>query len=489
MNSMSRKSSINRELHARPVHWGKRCVFLFRSLLICRLAFLTVDLRAGGTESGHGPAAVPFQDVPHWVAGISNAGTAQKGLNGSNSPADSQFEQPPQKVDIFQLQQLQLMAAENRERSQKRIALPPNAMAKLPEVDPSNRAGHSGTRALAATTRLQMSNAFSRGCLFILVAATGFLVARKFIPEFNEFIGTLLHSRSRAARAALQRPAIMREGEESFLEFQAKLCGGLRAPGGGANERADSAAAGLFTLAGRHIDRIRKDVQAARLSTAEAEQRRILGKVQEQIQPLKDLMIHPELQPLQQMTSALEQLVRQLTEKAGSVNSSTLRTVTQSVELMAKLCEPESRRSLLTAAPLRILVVDDETFSRHALSVALSRSFNAPDIAEHAEAALKLAATNTYDLIFLDVQMPGMDGFELCAKIHETALNRQTPVVFVTAQRGFNNRSKSIVCGGKDIISKPFLPNELTVKTLTLVAHERLHGRVREAGTAGNGMD
>src|SRR2546426_5710002 len=48
------------------------------------------------------------------------------------------------------------------------------------------------------------------------------------------------------------------------------------------------------------------------------------------------------------------------------------------------------------------------------------------------------------EVVFLDVQMPGMDGFELCSKIRETQLNRSTPVVFVTGMNDFQSRANSI---------------------------------------------
>jgi CheY-like chemotaxis protein len=91
--------------------------------------------------------------------------------------------------------------------------------------------------------------------------------------------------------------------------------------------------------------------------------------------------------------------------------------------------------------------------------------------------ALILASQHAYDVIFLDVQMPGMDGFELCSKIHETLLNRSTPVVFVTSQSDFGGRAQSILSGGSDLMAKPFLTFEITVKALTFILRGRLQGQ------------
>ena len=88
--------------------------------------------------------------------------------------------------------------------------------------------------------------------------------------------------------------------------------------------------------------------------------------------------------------------------------------------------------------------------------------------------ALRLATDNPYDLIFLDVQMPGMDGFELCSKIRLLPTNKTTPVIFVTSLTDFKSRARSSLSGGTDLIAKPFMFIELAVKALTHV----LRGRV-----------
>jgi CheY-like chemotaxis protein len=109
------------------------------------------------------------------------------------------------------------------------------------------------------------------------------------------------------------------------------------------------------------------------------------------------------------------------------------------------------------------------------VSFALKKALNKPDLAENGEAAMALVSHIRYDAIFLDVQMPGMDGFETCTKIRGTELNRATPVVFVTSQSDFDARAKSTLSGGMDLIGKPFLTFEITVKALTLAFRGRLN--------------
>jgi CheY-like chemotaxis protein len=132
---------------------------------------------------------------------------------------------------------------------------------------------------------------------------------------------------------------------------------------------------------------------------------------------------------------------------------------------------------LVSNPPIRLLAVDDDSISRHAVSFGLRKALNKPDLAENGEAALALASQIAYDVIFLDVQMPGMNGFETCAKIHATEVNRATPIVFVTCQSDFDARAKSTLSGGNDLIGKPFLIFEITVKALTLAFRGRLQRR------------
>ena len=85
----------------------------------------------------------------------------------------------------------------------------------------------------------------------------------------------------------------------------------------------------------------------------------------------------------------------------------------------------------------------------------------------------KLLEEKKFDLVFLDVDMPGMTGYELCAKLRNLAHHKKTPVVFVTALSDFDSRTNSMMAGGNDFIAKPFLFIELTVKALIHVLRAR----------------
>jgi CheY-like chemotaxis protein len=128
----------------------------------------------------------------------------------------------------------------------------------------------------------------------------------------------------------------------------------------------------------------------------------------------------------------------------------------------------------LARLSLRALVVDDEPLTRRAISNALQLTFGKPDSAENGEAAVALAQSKIFDVIFLDIMMPEMDGFQTCAKIRETKLNGATPVIFVTSHKDTESRDKSIGCGGNGFISKPVLPAEIFLTALTFTLRARM---------------
>ena len=126
------------------------------------------------------------------------------------------------------------------------------------------------------------------------------------------------------------------------------------------------------------------------------------------------------------------------------------------------------------APPGNVLVVDDEAISRRAVTYALEKAKLKSVNVEDPGVAFKLLSENHFDLIFLDVDMPGMNGFELCTKLRALPTHKKTPVVFVTSLNDFESRANSTMSGGNDFIGKPFLFIELAVKALVYVLRFKL---------------
>ena len=394
-------------------------------------------------------------------------------------PATRQFE-VPQESDPFKLERIREQARENNERYRVRIALPANAFAAPPPQAAPGQAQSTATVTASGETSPGRAAFLLKLVCFFLGIVVWVLIARKLSPDVVEYVTGWLRSRMVWRTVPTKQLVTLLAEEQAVSEFQAALRGGTTATLTSAEEATvfSMPEPSPFPSAAAHIAELRRLLQQAAQIEAAA-QRRYLLEALDHIHSLKTLAKPVELLPLRQMAGGLEMLLKQLTEKASNVTASTLRTVTLGVNLIEELCQPGLKSDLLSEPPLRLLVVDDETFSRFALSNSLKRGLTQPDVADNGHYALALAAKHTYDLIVLDVQMPGMDGFELCSRIHEHSANRTTPVIFVTSLRDFDARANSILCGGRDLIAKPFLTFELTVKALTLVAGERLRGRGR----------
>lgn len=175
-----------------------------------------------------------------------------------------------------------------------------------------------------------------------------------------------------------------------------------------------------------------------------------------------------------QMASAFEALLKEIYEKPKNINASTIRTVAAAVDFLGFLFERANKPGKQELPPSKIMVVDDEAISRRAIVYALEKANLKSVNVEDPNQALELLAHGEFDLIFLDVDMPNMTGYELCAKLRSLPHLKKTPVVFVTSLNDFDNRTNSMMAGGNDFIAKPFLFIELTVKALIYVMRAQL---------------
>ena len=186
---------------------------------------------------------------------------------------------------------------------------------------------------------------------------------------------------------------------------------------------------------------------------------------------------------LAKMGAATEALVKELIDKPKSVTPSTLRTTAHAIDFFAELSKPNLRPDIMDNPPIDILIVDDEMLSRRAIVYALEKAFLKATAVEDGEAALAKTQTTKFDLIFLDVNMPGIDGFQLCDRLRQNGPNKTTPVIFVTVSADFQVRAQSTLRGASDVIAKPFMFIELTVKALTFALRHRIDTQKQAAPT------
>ncbi len=170
----------------------------------------------------------------------------------------------------------------------------------------------------------------------------------------------------------------------------------------------------------------------------------------------------------------LEALLRELCEKPDSLGDSTFRTIAQAIDLLLAMVQRNPDASPSDDSQISILAVDDDPISLRAVNYALHKAQLKGVMMDDPSVALKILELNSFDLIFLDLEMPGMNGLELCTRLRALPGHQKTPVVFLTTATNFENRAQSILSGGNDFIGKPFLFMELTLKALTLILHRRL---------------
>lgn len=122
----------------------------------------------------------------------------------------------------------------------------------------------------------------------------------------------------------------------------------------------------------------------------------------------------------------------------------------------------------------RILIVEDETVIAELERDYLQVDGYEVDIAADGTQGLELGLTGDYDLIILDVMLPGISGFEVCRKIRET---RHIPILMVTAKKEDIDMIRGLGLGADDYITKPFKPVELVARVKAhLARYERLVG-------------
>jgi len=117
---------------------------------------------------------------------------------------------------------------------------------------------------------------------------------------------------------------------------------------------------------------------------------------------------------------------------------------------------------------VKILAVDDDKFMRGMFADVLGETYQILS-AEDGHDALAIALAETPDLILLDIEMPGMDGYETCCKILEEDALASVPVIFVSGHDQIEERLKGYEVGGSDYVVKPFNAQELQAKIVHLL--------------------
>jgi DNA-binding response OmpR family regulator len=130
---------------------------------------------------------------------------------------------------------------------------------------------------------------------------------------------------------------------------------------------------------------------------------------------------------------------------------------------------------MINGTPLRVLVIEDEAAINEFLRVGLNYEHYDVTLAEDGQAGLALAKARDFDLLILDVMLPGLDGFAVCRQLREMGSN--IPILMLTARREVADRVNGLKIGADDYLTKPFNFEELLARIEALL---RRSGRNRE---------
>ena len=116
--------------------------------------------------------------------------------------------------------------------------------------------------------------------------------------------------------------------------------------------------------------------------------------------------------------------------------------------------------------PARILVVDDEPSITEFVSYNLRKEGHSVEVAGDGDTALALALSDNFDLVVLDIMLPGMDGYEVCRRLRSKS---QVPVLFLSARDTELDKVVGLELGGDDYLAKPFGVRELIARVKALL--------------------
>jgi len=134
----------------------------------------------------------------------------------------------------------------------------------------------------------------------------------------------------------------------------------------------------------------------------------------------------------------------------------------------------------VTPTPAKILVVDDNAENRALVEATLGDEGHEVVAAENGARALELFEREPPDCVLLDVRMPGMDGFAVCAALRALPGGADVPVLFLTASRDVDTFDRALRAGADDFLTKPIRPTELIVRVQAALKLRQTSADLRE---------
>jgi PleD family two-component response regulator len=177
-----------------------------------------------------------------------------------------------------------------------------------------------------------------------------------------------------------------------------------------------------------------------------------------------------------QIRHSLEALLKKLMNQSAQPTATALFTAAKAVQVLQELRAAGAQAEAVFEWPIRILAVYDDPVTCGAMEGVLQSVFESPQFAQDGESAMAIAGERAFDLVFIDVALQGIDGYAVCGMLRQIAMHHYTPVVLVTDWADASARADAKACGADDLISKPLLAVEVTLKALILALRYRLSG-------------
>src|SRR5882672_4360950 len=127
----------------------------------------------------------------------------------------------------------------------------------------------------------------------------------------------------------------------------------------------------------------------------------------------------------------------------------------------------------MTTRPVRVLVVEDEANIRELVCLHLRHEGYVCEGVGDGKVALERARAEPYELMVLDVMLPGLDGLSLCRAIRNGEINRDVPILMLTARREEADKVVGLESGADDYLTKPFGVRELVARVRALLRRSR----------------
>jgi CheY-like chemotaxis protein len=174
------------------------------------------------------------------------------------------------------------------------------------------------------------------------------------------------------------------------------------------------------------------------------------------------------------MAEAVEAFIFEIKGRRSHLTPSSLHTLALTIDFLGLLFAYAQKSTETPPWSPKAVVIDDDPLLNRLVVSALSTAQISSTAFEKPLAALDWLREHDCDLVLLDIEMPVMNGFEVCKLLRTLPKHEKTPVVYVTQHDDFEHRAKSALSGGDDLIGKPILPLELAVKAVMHVLDRQL---------------